>query len=106
MPNPNVIKPTIGRRLWYWPSESDKRSTCYLPSAEPQPFDAGVVFVHDDHTVNLLVTDHIGRIHSRTAVHLAQPGEDVPYDGYAAWMPYQIGQAKGRHTAAGPVRLS
>lgn len=102
-PAPKVITPTIGRRLWYWPSDYDKglvpgtqldRTICVGDDA--QACDAGVVFVHGDRLVNLLVTDHAGHTHRRLSVHLVQEGDEPlpPGAAYAQWMPYQQGQAK------------
>jgi hypothetical protein len=63
-----MIDPTVGRRVWYWPSEYD-RSAGMIADGK-QPCDA------------------------RTSVTLMQEG-DAPVPGaYAQWMPYQKGQAK------------
>lgn len=96
-----VIKPTIGRRVWYWPSDYDrgllehKPSTVMTASDDKQPCDAGVAYVWNDRLVNLTVADHNGVMHQRTSVQLVQAGDPVPENGhYAVWMPYQQGQAK------------
>lgn len=97
-----MIHPTIGRRLWYWPSIRDQSGS--TQPSEPnnpmtvddpsQPCDAGVVFVHSDTCVNLTVADHGGRLHARTSVRLIQPEEDRPEDGgFATWMDYQVSNA-------------
>lgn len=107
----NVITPTIGRKVWYWPSDYDKHLHLdYHPgflhtaieAADPkQACDATVVYVHGDRCVNLSITDHNGNVHKRTSVTFAQPGDAVPQGGgYAEWMPYQIGQAKAQQPAA------
>jgi hypothetical protein len=98
-----VISPTIGRRLWYYPSDYDRGARLDLPnqpesfiqaSDTTQPCDAGVVYVHSDRLVNLIVTDHNGYTHRRTSVTLVQPGDEKPGGGaYATWMPYQTQQA-------------
>lgn len=100
-----MIKPTIGRKLWYWPSNADRHiGLDYVPGPHnppivahdfSQPCDATVVYVHSDNLVNLRVTDHNGNTHARTSVHLVQEGE-APDAGeaFAEWMPYQVGQAK------------
>lgn len=98
--NSPVIKPTIGRRVWYWPSAHDRGELMYPPdstirqSDQTQPCDAGIVYVHSDRMVNLTVADHNGVMHQRTSVILRQPGEKEPLGAYAEWMPYQMGQAK------------
>lgn len=100
-----MIQPSIGRRVWYWPSDSDlglldpqPATTMNVIAREVetrQPFDAGVCFVHDERTVNLTVADHDGVVHARQSVTLVQEGDTPPEGaGYATWMPYQINQAK------------
>ena len=49
-----VERPTVGRRLYYW---SDVLNGVV---DNLQPFDAGVLYVHPDGKVNLLVTTHEG----------------------------------------------
>lgn len=89
-----MIKPTIGRRVWYWPRKGDPKSP-FTVLDPGQALDAGVIFVHDDRTVNLSVTDHQGSTHAVHGAFLAQEGDAVPGDGgFAEWMPYQTGQAK------------
>jgi hypothetical protein len=102
-----MIQPTIGRRVWYWPSALDlgllqQQPTTTMTTVTPpegeaaQPCDAGVCFVHDDRTVNLSVADHDGVQHIRQSVTLVQEGDTPPEGaGYATWMPYQINAAKG-----------
>lgn len=96
----NIIKPTIGRRVWYWPSPQDRGETEHPPQSRiqqgdrTQPCDAGIVYVHSDRLVNLTVADHNGVMHQRTSVTLRQPGDETPQGFYAEWMPYQAGQAK------------
>lgn len=104
--NHSIIKPTIGRRLWYWPAKDDFDSTRGMFRAtSDQAFDAGVVYVHNDRLVNLSVTDHAGRLHARANVLLVQEGDPIPTDSaYVQWMPYQAGQAKA--AARPPTFLS
>lgn len=106
---PVIITPTVGRRVWYWPSAHERVYASVMVNADlvngltrmgvldsAQPFDAGIVFVHNHRCVNLSVTDHEGRVHARTSVPLLQDGDSLPPTGaaYAQWMPYQVGQAK------------
>lgn len=91
-----IIKPTIGRRVWFWPNgvSSVGDSPLHVISGD-QPFDAGIVYVWGDRMVNLDVSDHYGRHHQATSVTLLQDGDPIPVVGpYATWMPYQVGQAK------------
>ena len=90
------MTPTIGRRVWYWPSEEDFKLGRF--SADPkQPFDAGVIFVHlpDAEKVNLQVTDHNGCTFAVAHVWLdTLPEDGVGAPGTATWMPYQTQKAK------------
>jgi hypothetical protein len=89
-----VIKPTVGRVVWYWPKGSDQ-----LINHQPdQPLAAIVCYVHSDRMVNLQVFDVNGESQSRTSVALRQEGDDEPKFSHCQWMPYQIGQAK-KHEA-------
>lgn len=90
-----MIAPTIGRRVWYLPTEHDRKSGMAINSGTPQPCDAGIAYVWGDRMVNLTVADHSGQMHSRTSVKLLQDEDTVPEGmSYAQWMPYQTGQAK------------
>lgn len=94
-----MIKPTVGRKVWY---RHDKSPTSlgnnnYLHPAQisDQPMDATVVYVWDDRMVNLHVMDHYGNSFNRTSVKLLQDDDARPESGgYAEWMPYQQGQAR------------
>lgn len=98
-----IIVPTIGRRVWYWPSSLDRGLLEVKPTtiieadveSSGQPCDAGVVRVFNDRLVNLSVTDHYGNVHKRLSVTLYQPGDHVTHSdgGYATWMDYQVQQA-------------
>ncbi len=83
-----MIKPTIGRMVWYWP---DGRRT----AQNAQPLSANVAYVHGDRLINIGYLDALGVAHSATSVHLTQDGDDVldPAIPYCEWMPYQKGQA-------------
>lgn len=87
-----MIKPTIGRVVWYHPAigapDSDKTLA------------AIVAYVHSDTCVNLAVFDANGVAFSQTSVFLYQGDSDRPSSSYCEWMPFQIGQAKA---AALPV---
>ena len=86
-----VIAPTPGRIVWYWPSTNDG-----LSALAGQPLAAIVAAAHDDRHVNLSVIDAHGNHHGRTNVFLSQPDQERPTSrdyGFAEWMPYQKGQA-------------
>lgn len=82
-----MIKPTIGRVVWYHPDKPHS-----------QPWAALITFVHADRDVNLIVFDENGMGKSKLNVFLKQETEDNPVGNYAEWMPYQIGQAKANPT--------
>ncbi len=87
-----LIQPTIGRRVWYRPNDSDRTTMNVL---DDQPLDAGVVYVHNDRLVNLVVTDHVGVVHKRPGVKLVQADDEGDSDGgFCEWMPYQAAQAR------------
>ena len=92
MTNP-IIKPTVGRVVWFHPS--------WL-ACEPgfarhqggQPYAAIIASVWSEALVNLSVFDANGAAHSRTSVPFMRDGDCVPGNGfYCEWMPYQKGQA-------------
>lgn len=90
-----MIKPTVGRVVWYRPSEEDLVSMTTFHDVPAQPLAAIVAYVWNDRLVNLTVSDHNGATQQRTSVPLVQEG-DTPFAGgrYCEWMPYQVGQAK------------
>lgn len=83
-----MIKPTIGRKVWFW---AHKPNSGYENS---QPEDATVVFVFNHSTVNLRVTDHSGTSRPETSVALWDGEGEQPVTRHAQWMPFQLGQAK------------
>lgn len=82
-----MIKPTIGRVVWYWPNGRQPDGA--------QPYAASVAYVQSDTRVNLGWLDHDGFSLFAKDVYLQQEGnpEPAPKVPYAEWMPYQIGQA-------------
>ena len=96
--NSPVIKPTIGRRVWFRPSAAFLASNPILTQFNPeQPMDAGIVYVHHDHMVNLIVTDHVGKTLAVPSVPLLAghyvADEDTDVYCCCEWMPYQKSQA-------------
>lgn len=94
----SIIKPSIGRVVWYWPTQSEKTGAgvdlSLVFASNDQPLAATVAYVHSDKMVNLSVVDANGRQYSRTSVSLIQEGDIRPENGgFAEWMPYQINQA-------------
>lgn len=92
-----IIKPTIGRMVWYRPRVADTNmlviGTRGLLSA--QPLAAQICGVWSDTCVNLSILDASGNRHTRPSVLLVQAGAPMPDGGgYCEWMPYQVGQAQ------------
>ena len=92
-----VIIPAVSRHVWFYPDVEDRG---VMIQRDGQPLHAVVIFVINERTVNLSITDHDGFFHTRIGVTLAQPGDDLPGGSYAAWMPYQVAQAKPPITEA------
>lgn len=84
-----MIKPTVGRVVWYWPSKSEP----ICPGGD-QPLAALVAHVWSDTCINIAGFDANGVPFNRTSVLLLQDGNPRPDQQFAEWMPYQIGQAK------------
>lgn len=89
-PNIPIIKPTVGRKLWYWPTPAEKSWS------HDQPFDATIVHVLSDRQVNLHVINEVGYIvPAKEGVVLLQPDmKRDPIPGECSWMPFQVGQAR------------
>jgi len=87
-----MIKPTVGRVVWYYPDGSN---------ANTPPLAAIIATVWSDRCVNLMVIEQNGvpMSHPPTSVTLVQDGELIPkrtdgtFSRYCCWMPYQVGQA-------------
>jgi hypothetical protein len=90
-----MIKPTVGRIVWYRPSEFDRTQMTVHDQGHPseQPLAATVAYVWSDTLVNLTVSDHNGATHQRTSVFLDQGEGHGGYNAWCEWMPYQKGQA-------------
>lgn len=89
-----MIKPTIGRVVWYRPSEWDKSGPGALVAAQGQPLDAHIVFVHGDKMINVAGFDANGVPFRRCSVTLLQDDDAAPAgSAFAEWMPYQAAQA-------------
>jgi hypothetical protein len=94
-----MIKPTIGRKVWFWPDSSVYANYISDPTpVENQPFDATVVAVYGDRMVNLRVTDHNGTSWFESSVPLMQDDDTISGSRFATWMPYQVSQAKKKST--------
>ncbi len=79
-----VITPTVGRIVWYFPPHTTV------------PWPAIIVAVHSDALVDVC---HFtpGGCYPRTSVLLVQPGVTAPANdlGRCEWMPYQVKKTTG-----------
>lgn len=96
------IPPTVGRKVWYWPTAQEKSWS------HDQPFDATIVHVLGERQVNLHVLNEIGYpLPAKEHIVLVQPDQERdPVPGECSWMPFQIGQAKAQAdvgTTGGPT---
>jgi hypothetical protein len=85
-----VIKPTVGRKVWYRPSDFDKAGPVPMTVAGPvddqHPLDATIIAVWSDRCVNVLVTDIAGRQFPVLSATLVQEGDPKPEHGrYVEW---------------------
>jgi hypothetical protein len=107
-----MIKPTVGRQVWYRPSVSDQLGPVPMSVAgsiqrgEAQPLAATIIAVWSDRCVNVQITDVVGRVFTKTSLRLLQEGDDTPKNGagdeiygYAEWVPFQQSQVKKEATA-------
>lgn len=83
-----MIKPSIGRVVWFTPLNEH--------IVDPkQPWAALVTYVHGDRMVNLAAFNPNGDHQPKSSVPLLQDDDAKPEGGYfCSWMPYQVGQAK------------
>jgi len=89
-----IIKPTIGRRVWFRCSDSFAKEKGIYRIDDVQAMDAGIVYVHGDTMVNLNITDHIGNTHAINSVTLVDDANGNSYVMWCEWMPYQKEQVK------------
>lgn len=79
-----MTAPTIGRKVYFRPQAID--------GSESPVFDATVVAVNDDGTVNLACHDNLGVPFAALNIPFRQDGDETPRGQYAHWMPYQVAQ--------------
>jgi hypothetical protein len=82
-----MIKPTIGRVVWFWPSRPVPPR--FVVRDRNQPFAATVAFVQNDTTVTLNVSDHAGQPWAWENVLLWHGEGDRPAERFCQWMPNQ-----------------
>lgn len=80
-----MIKPTVGRVVWYWPHVNDADAG---PHPGDQPLAAHVAHVHNDTSVNLMVIGKNGVAFPKLNVSLWHGEESKqlrPDVGFAEW---------------------
>lgn len=85
-----MIKPTIGRVVWFHPADFEMSAIQVghaMVRHSDQPFEAHVVHVWSDTCVNLVVFDHDGNAHKRSSVPINIDNMGHPTGSYAEWMP-------------------
>lgn len=96
-PRPVLIRPTVGRVVWYWPNAK-------AVNDGEQPRAAILTYVQDDHTVNLVSFGHDGFPLPHHGIRLLEVDEPAPASGhFACWMPFQAGQAKSAQSPGSPA---
>jgi hypothetical protein len=87
-------KPTVGRRVWYWPIETERSIPLADEDFVAQPFDAGIAHVNADGTINVSITNDLGYpIHPRQNVVLRDT-PDQARGGECSWMTYHVKKAQ------------
>ena len=80
-----MIKPTIGRVVWFTPFHAADK----LPQEQPNA--ALIAYVHGDRCINVGGFDANGNHFAACSVTLLQDDDLPPPNGYyAMWMPYQV----------------
>ena len=82
------IIPDVSRHVHFVPVDHEDRGSMVQIGSQPLP--AVVLYVHNERSVNLAITDHHGFFHTRIGVALVQPGDELPGGSYCRWMPYQV----------------
>lgn len=102
-----IIKPTVGRIVWYHPSNVlDSVLARFNTERQVDPMAAQIVGVDTDERVNLVVYDALGTQVVRLGVLLVQKDAPAPAEGgYCYWMPCQTAQAAKQSTADLDVNL-
>ncbi len=91
-----MIPPTIGRKVWYHPSQEDLNEGA-VQFTQNQPLDATIVYVWNDNSVNLLVIDHHGNGWRKSSVAINNTEGAA---AWAEWLPDLFGQAKKEENKA------
>ena len=82
-----MIKPTIGRVVWFYPQGAKQILNNIQPHA------AMIAYVHSDTMITIGYFNSYGVACSQTSVRLIQEEQDFPECPFCSWIPYQKGQA-------------
>ena len=95
-----MTAPTIGRVVYYRPSQHELTTQRITQLDTSDPFRADIVYVDNvNFTVNLVVHDHLGERLLRSEVEFYETQQDTGM-AHAHWMPYQVAQAAQAAKAA------
>lgn len=90
-----MIKPTIGRVVWFHPGVAFAEANNIAFGDPEQPLAATIAYVINEQMVNLSAVDQNGKQFNVTSVPLKQDDSDLKIGSYyCEWMPYQKEQAK------------
>lgn len=90
-----MIKPTVGRVVWFYPGVAFAAANNIAFGDPEQPLAATIAYVINDQMVNLSAVDQNGKQFNVTSVPLKQDDSDLKIGSYyCEWMPYQKEQAK------------
>ena len=87
-----MIQPTVGKRLWYWPTLAAPAYTPY--DLSNQPLAATITHVNFDGTVNISYLNRHGELEARPVVYLWQPGAMRPAGAFCEYHPDDVASAK------------
>jgi hypothetical protein len=79
-----LIQPTVGKRLWYWPTRAGAIDNYDLAN---QPLAAFITCVNMDGTVNIAYLDRNGAPDCRITIQLWQPPSPRPMGGFCEYHP-------------------
>ena len=97
-----MIQPTVGKRLWFWPTRASTLDAPY--DLFNQPLAAFVTYVNRDGTVNIAYLDRNGSPDRRITVPLWQRGQPRPMGNFCEFHPDDV--TSGPQTTAKVASLS
>jgi hypothetical protein len=86
-------KPTVGRRVWYWP-HLNERSVEMEDGVAAQPFDAGIAHVNSDGTINVSIVNDNGYPTTPRQNVVLRDTPDQAKAGECSWMTFHVQKAR------------